>query len=77
MAVCVYYPPTYTVHVSRQLVCAPLPYLPRILPFPAGSQTVLRITRTALDVFSVSNRLDVYVLQDISSTGEEAIFYLK
>lgn len=43
--------------------------------FPA--QAALRITRTALNAFAVSNRMDVYVLQDVKETGEETIFYLK
>ena len=42
-----------------------------------AAQAALRITRTALDAFSVSNRLDVYVVQDIRYSGEESIFYLK
>ena len=31
----------------------------------------------ALDAFAVTNRKDVYVLQDVQETGEESIFYLK
>ena len=42
-----------------------------------AAQAALRITRTALDAFSVSNRLDVYVVQDIRYSGEESVFYLK
>lgn len=41
------------------------------------AQAALRITRTALSAFAVSNRTDVYVLQDVKENGEETIFYLK
>ena len=42
-----------------------------------AAQAALRITRTALSAFAVSNRTDVYVLQDVRENGEETIFYLK
>lgn len=41
------------------------------------AQAALLITRSALSAFAVTNRRDVYVLQDITATGEESIFYVK
>lgn len=41
------------------------------------AQAALLITRAALSSFAVTNRKDVYVLQDIKATGEESIFYIK
>ena len=41
------------------------------------AQAALHITRTALSAFAVSNRTDVYVLQDVKENGEDTIFYLK
>lgn len=40
-------------------------------------RAALQITRMALNAFAVSNRRDVYVLQDVKETGEETIFYLR
>lgn len=41
------------------------------------AQAALLVTRGALGAFAVTNRKDVYVLQDIKATGEESIFYVK
>ena len=51
----------------------------RILNFIClySDQTPLRITRNALNAFAVTNRTDIYVLQDVTEGGEETIFYLK
>ena len=44
---------------------------------PVNVRPALHITRVALDAFAVTNRKDVYVLQDVQENGEESIFYLK
>ena len=41
------------------------------------AQAALKITRTALNMFTVSNRRDMYVFQDVKPSGVETIFYLK
>ena len=52
-------------------------YLYYLFLIPPSAQAPLFITRSALEAFAVSNRDDVYVLQDVRDDGEEAIFYLK
>ena len=50
-----------------------------ITPFSSlpSAQAALKITRTALNMFTVTNRRDMYVFQDVKQSGEETIFYLK
>jgi len=41
------------------------------------AKAALLVTRSALSTFAVTNRKDLYVLQDVTATGEENIFYVK
>ena len=46
-------------------------------PPSVNIRKALQITRVALDAFAVTNRKDVYILQDVQENGDESIFYLK
>lgn len=60
---------------GKPLCCPRVNLLP--LSLSSTAQAALLITRSALSAFAVTNRRDVYVLQDIRDTGEESIFYVK
>ena len=45
--------------------------------FVCAAKAALLVTRSALSAFAVTNRIDLYVLQDVTATGEENIFYVK
>lgn len=59
-----------------KLVCCVCVFM-CVCMFVCVAKAALLVTRSALSAFSVTNRRDVYVLQDVSATGEENIFYVK
>ena len=61
-------------NVSKNYNCfSPPLHSPPSLP----GKIALRITHAALEAFSIINRDNLYVLQDVMEDGNEAIFYLR